>query len=211
MKTLSGYLEAVSRKFLTLNHTTKGKMNMRNKTVKSMATAAMVAALYFALSLPFLALNFGAVQLRVSEALTLLPVFSTNPVVGLTLGCVLVNTLGAVTGANILGPLDIIFGSAATLLAGFLSYRLRDIRWKDLPLLSALAPVLINGIVVGLELTLVISGGFNLNIFLINFAQVAFGEAIACYVLGLPLVHALERTGVSQKIFTPLSAGKASL
>lgn len=83
-----------------------------------MAMTAMIAALYFALSLPFMTLIFGPVQLRIAEALTLLPVFAANPVAGLTLGCVLVNTLGAATGANILGPLDIVFGSAATLLAG---------------------------------------------------------------------------------------------
>lgn len=174
---------------------------MRNNTVKQMATAAMVAALYFALSLPFMTLNFGAVQMRIAESLTLLPVFAVNPIAGLTLGCVLVNAFGAFTSANILGPLDIVFGSAATLLAATMSYKLRGVRFKGLPLASALAPVLVNGTVVGLELTLVISGGFNLPIFLINFAQVAFGEAIACFALGIPLVRALEKTGASKKIF----------
>ena len=119
-----------------------------------------------------------------------------------SLGCVLVNLLGAVSGANILGPLDIVFGSAATLLAGFLSYALRDVRIKGLPLLSALMPVLANGIVVGLELTFVISGGFNLSVFLVNAAQVALGEAIACFVLGLPMVRALEKTGLGKKLFS---------
>ena len=174
---------------------------MRNNTVKKMAMTAMIAALYFALSLPFMTLIFGPVQLRIAEALTLLPVFAANPVAGLTLGCVLVNTLGAATGANILGPLDIVFGSAATLLAGFLSYHFRDIRLKGLPILSALMPVLANGIIVGLELTFVISGGFNLGVFLFNAGQVALGEAIACFALGLPMVRALEKTGVGKKIF----------
>ena len=174
---------------------------MRNNTVKKMAMTAMIAALYFALSLPFMTLIFGPVQLRIAEALPLLPVFAANPVAGLTLGCVLVNTLGAATGANILGPLDIVFGSAATLLAGFLSYHFRDIRLKGLPILSALMPVLANGIIVGLELTFVISGGFNLGVFLINAGQVALGEAIACFALGLPMVRALEKTGVGKKIF----------
>ena len=191
----------VSRKFLTLKHTTKGKLNMRNNTVRKMAVNAMVAALYFALSLPFMTLIFGPVQLRISEAFTLLPVFSTTPIAGLTLGCVLVNAFGAFTNANILGPLDILFGSAATLIAAFLTHQLRNIRFKNLPLLSALMPVLANGIVVGLELTFVISGGFSLPVFLINAGQVAFGEAIACFVLGIPLVRALEKTGVGKKIF----------
>ena len=97
---------------------------MRNNTVRKMAVNAMVAALYFALSLPFMTPDLWArVQLRISEAFTLLPVFSaTPPIAGLTLGCVLVNAFGAFTNANILGPLDIVFGSAATLLAAFLTY-----------------------------------------------------------------------------------------
>ena len=163
---------------------------MRNNTVRKMAVNAMVAALYFALSLPFMTLIFGPVQLRISEAFTLL-----------TLGCVLVNAFGAFTNANILGPLDIVFGSAATLLAAFLTYHLRNVRFKNLPLLSALMPVLTNGIIIGLELTFVMSGGFSLPVFLINAGQVALGEAVACFVLGLPMVRALEKTGVGKKIF----------
>lgn len=174
---------------------------MRNNTVRKMAVNAMVAALYFALSLPFMTLIFGPVQLRISEAFTLLPVFSATPIAGLTLGCVLVNAFGAFTNANILGPLDIVFGSAATLLAAFLTYHLRNIRFKNLPLLSALMPVLTNGTIIGLELTFVMSGGFSLPVFLINAGQVALGEAVACFVLGLPMVRALEKTGVGKKIF----------
>ncbi len=175
---------------------------MRNNTVKKMAVTAMVAALYFALSLPFMTLLFGPVQLRIAEAFTLLPVFSTNPIAGLTLGCVLVNAFGAFTSANILGPLDIVIGSAATLFAAFLSYHFREVRFKGLPLLSALMPVLINGIIIGLELTFVMSNGFDFTLFLINAGQVALGEAIACFALGLPLVKALEKTGIAKKIFS---------
>ena len=66
---------------------------------------------------------------------------------------------------------------------------------------AVIMPVLANGIIVGLELTFVISGGFNLGVFLINAGQVALGEAIACFALGLPMVRALEKTGVGKKIF----------
>ena len=45
------------------------------------------------------------------------------------------------------------------------------------------------------------SGGFSLPVFLINAGQVALGEAVACFVLGLPMVRALEKTGVGKKIF----------
>ena len=114
----------------------------------------------------------------------------------------LVNTLGVFTKANILGPLDVLFGSAATLLAAFFTHQLRNVRIKGLPFLSALMPVLVNGIVIGLELTFVISGSFNLPIFLINAGQVALGEAIACFALGLPMVRALEKTGLGNKLFS---------
>ena len=175
---------------------------MRNTNVQKMAVTAMIAALYFALSLPFMTLIFGPVQLRIAEALTLLPVFSVNPIAGLTLGCILVNTLGAMSAANILGPLDILFGSAATLIAAFLTHYFRNVRFKGLPLLSALMPVLCNGIVIGLELTFVMSGGFELPLFLVNAGQVALGEFISCFALGLPLIRALEKTGLSHKLFS---------
>lgn len=82
-----------------------------------------------------------------------------------------------------------------------MTYHLRNVRFKNLPLLSALMPVLTNGIIIGLELTFVMSGGFSLPVFLINAGQVALGEAVACFVLGLPMVRALEKTGVGKKIF----------
>ena len=82
-----------------------------------------------------------------------------------------------------------------------MTHQLRGVRIKGLPFLSALMPVLVNGIVIGLELTFVISGSFNLPIFLINAGQVALSEAIACFVLGLPMVRALEKTGLGNKLF----------
>ncbi len=174
---------------------------MRNQKTKKMVGSALVAALYFAMSLPFMTLNFGAVQLRVSEAFTLLPVFSPGAITGVTLGCVLVNAFGAATNANILGPLDILIGSLATFLAALCTYRLRNVRFKGLPLLAALPPVLFNAVIIGLELTFVISGGFNLPIFLVNAFQVGLGECIACFCLGIPMCYALEKTGVDRKIF----------
>lgn len=174
---------------------------MRNERVKNMAVSAMIAALYFALSLPFMTFNFGAVQLRVSEALTLLPIFAPQSAVGLTVGCVLVNTMGAATGMNVLGPLDIIIGSAATGIAALMTWQLRQVRIKGLPIAAAIPPILVNGLVVGLELTLVLGGGWNWGFFAVCFAQVAVGEAIACLCLGVPLVTALERTGAAEAIF----------
>ena len=80
-----------------------------------MVKGAMIAALYVALGVVFAPISFRAVQMRVAEALTLLPVFSPMAIGGLTLGCALTNFYGMVTGTSILGLLDIFFGSISVL------------------------------------------------------------------------------------------------
>ena len=80
-----------------------------NKTIRSMVRTAMIAAIYTALSLLLAPFSYGPVQVRVSEALTLLPVLSGEAIPGIVLGCALANAVGFATGANMLGFLDIIF------------------------------------------------------------------------------------------------------
>ena len=76
-----------------------------NRSVRSLCLAAMIAALYLALTLLFQPISFGAVQLRVSEAMTLLPAVFPEATIGLTLGCFLSNFLA---GANVY---DVVFGT----------------------------------------------------------------------------------------------------
>ncbi len=80
---------------------------MKQTSVNRMVKGAMIAALYVALGVVFAPISFRAVQMRVAEALTLLPVFSPMAIGGLTLGCALTNFYGMVTGTSILGLLDI--------------------------------------------------------------------------------------------------------
>ncbi|MEG2175045.1 MAG: QueT transporter family protein, partial [Oscillospiraceae bacterium] len=94
---------------------------------------------------------------------------------------------------DILGPLDILLGSAATLVAALLTRRLRFVRWRGLPVLAVLPPIILNALVVGGELSYMMTGGFSPAVFWLNAAQVGAGELIACVTLGLPLVWALER------------------
>ena len=108
-------------------------------TARSLCLSAMVAALYTALTLLFQAISFGAVQFRLSEALTLLPVLFPQAIPGLTVGCLLSNLLA---GANVY---DVVFGTLATLLGSILTYRLRR-----RPLLAALPPVACNAVIIGL-------------------------------------------------------------
>ena len=174
---------------------------MKQTSVNRMVKGAMIAALYVALGIAFAPISFRAVQMRVAEALTLLPVFSPAAIGGLTLGCALTNFYGMVTGNSILGLLDVLFGSLATLIAAWMTWKLSKITWKGLPILSPLPPILVNGVVIGWELMTAMTGGWNLGIFLTNAAAVAAGQLIPCYVLGLVLVYWMRKTGLDQKLF----------
>ncbi len=173
----------------------------RKLTTRDMAICAMIAALYAALCVALAPISYGVLNVRVAEALTLLPVFSPLCIWGVTLGCALANLVGFMTEVNILGPLDILFGTLATLIAAIMSFRLRHRRLGGLPVLSALPPILINAAVIGLELTYAILGAFEARAFLLNALSVAAGQAAACIVLGLPLVKLLERYGLDKKYF----------
>ena len=171
-------------------------------TTRNLVACAMIAALYTALCTTTAPISYGPLQVRIAEALTLLPVFSPFLIWGVTLGCALSNLVGFMTGADILGYMDIPFGTAATFLAAVLTYKLRGVRFGKIPVLSALPPVLVNALVIGLELTWLESGGFVPGIFLFNAFYVGLGQTIACFALGLPLVRVLERTGVAGRYLT---------
>lgn len=177
-------------------------MIVKTLTTRNMAIIAMIAALYTALCMALAPLSFGMVQVRVAEALTLLPVFSFAGVWGVTLGCALANLAGVFTGANILGAFDILFGTMATLIAALLSRKFRNIRIAGLPVVSAIPPVLINAIVIGAELSFVMApDGAFMSTFLTNFIYIAVGQSISCFVLGLIFVWVLEKTGTAKRCF----------
>lgn len=173
-------------------------MNLK-PTTRQMAVAAMLAALYCAISICLMPLSFGAVQIRVSEALTMTAIFGPAGVWGVTLGCAMTNAIGIATGANIIGALDVVFGTAATLIAALMSYGLRNVRFRGLPVAAALPPVLVNAVVIGGELCAV-TGQWHPAVFLMNAAYIAVGQALSCCVLGLLLVMVLERKGLAQRI-----------
>ena len=161
----------------------------RNTRVRFLTEAAMIAAGYTVLTLLAMMLNlaYGPVQFRFSEALTVLPVLTPAAVPGLAVGCLLSNLWSS------MGALDIIFGTAATLLAALTTYMVRNIRVKGIPILAPLPPVLFNALIVGVEMTIVSPGGFVFPAFLANALSVGLGELAVCYVLGLPLLVALEK------------------
>lgn len=161
---------------------------------KKLSRQAMIAAIYTVLSVALSAISYGPVQIRVSEAMTLLPVFGFGNVWGVTLGCFMTNLVGMFTGANILGALDILFGTFATFVAAVLSYLVRNIRFKNLPVLSVVPPVLVNAAVIGWELCVLINNGsFSAVVFFAQAASVAAGQLLSCGILGLVLVNIVEK------------------
>ena len=165
----------------------------KKKQVLWLTQAAVIAALYAALTVAQSLIAPGtasmAVQFRVSEAMTLLCCITPAAIPGLTLGCFLANFLFM----DAL-PVDMILGSLATLLAGLAMYALRNVRWKNLPLLAALMPALFNGVIIGLEIEIFfIEGPFHFTSFLVQGGLVALGELGVCFTLGLLLYKALDR------------------
>ena len=165
------------------------QQKQRNSKLLFMANAGVIAALYTVLTLVLAPLSVGNIQFRASEALTLLPVFAPAAIPGLTIGCILSNAVGVATGSNIAGWIDVIFGSAATLMAALLSRWLRRMQWKGIPVLAIWPPVILNALIVGGELAVV----YELPFWLCAL-EVGAGELGVCVFLGIPLVLALRKT-----------------
>lgn len=144
-----------------------------------MTRAAAIAAVYVVLTLVFAPISYGEVQVRISEALTILPFFTPAAVPGLFIGCLIAN----ITGGAIIW--DIIFGSIATLLGAIGTYKLRNNRW-----LAPIPPIISNTVIVPLVLRF--GYGVVLPIPLLMLF-IAIGEIISCYVLGEILLTLLAR------------------
>ena len=148
--------------------------------------AALMAAIYCLLTVIFQPISFGAVQFRIAEALTLLPVIFPEAVSGLFVGCLMANLLGGGVW------FDVVFGAIATLLAGLCTRR-----FASRPLLAAAMPVIFNGLIVGpvVYLGYIRAPGeaVDFTILYSTIGTVALGEAIVCFALGLLLVKVLRR------------------
>jgi len=145
---------------------------------KYVTTSALIGGCYAALTVLLAPISYGPMQVRVAEALTVLPYLFPPAIPGLYIGCMVANIWGG------FGPIDIFGGSAITLLAAYLTFRLRYFRK---PWLAPIPPVLLNGLGVGFYLHYLTDFSLWASI-----AWVALGEAVACF-LGLPLLYALIR------------------
>ncbi len=152
-----------------------------------MVQAAMIATIYIVLTFIANALGLAnhSIQVRFSEALTILPYFTPAAIPGLFVGCLISNTL---TGCAL--P-DIIFGSLATLIGAVLTYKLRRYKW-----LAPVPPIIANMIVV----PFVLLYAYGIRPLWLSFITVTAGEIISCGILGMILLLTLEK--YKNRIFT---------
>lgn len=189
---------------------------MRNVTPKSLGVArtGMIAAVYAAATLvAMLALQglaWGPVQFRISEAVCVLALLTPQAIPGLTIGCALANLIAlVVNGTGALGMLDVVFGSLATCLGALWCWKMRE-----RPKVAVLGPVIANALIVPAYLPLLLQGmgfytipftsialdGAYLPMYLFGLVATGIGEALVMYVLGLPLLAALKRSGVAKRL-----------
>ena len=153
---------------------------MKEKNAIFTTQAAMIAAIYVALCMVFAPISYGEVQIRVAEALTILPFFTPAAVPGLFIGCLIANILG---GGIVL---DVVLGSIATLIGGVGTYLLRD----KSRFLAPLPPILANALIV----PFVLRYGYGVPLPIpLMVGTVGLGEIIGCGILGMILLTALSR------------------
>lgn len=156
-------------------------MDKKKTPALYVAKGGIIAALYVALTFAFAPISFGAVQVRIAEMLTILPLFTPAAIPGLFLGCIIGNAAG---GAIVW---DVIFGSLATLIGAVLGYRLRGNRW-----LVPIPAVVSNTIIV----PLILKYGYGIPMSLPLMAlYICIGEIAGCYVLGEILAQILLKYG----------------
>lgn len=153
--------------------------------------AAVIAALYTVLTVFIAAFNLasGAIQIRISEALTILPYFTPAAIPGLFIGCLLSNII---TGAAIW---DVIFGSLATLIGAIGTYFLSR---KVSEWLAPVPPILANTLIIPFVLTYAYGIPDGIPFLMLT---VGAGEVLSCGVLGLILLLAIEP--IKHRIFQP--------
>jgi len=157
------------------------------KKTKYLTQAAMIAAIYVVLVEAFKPFAHGVMQVRIAEAMTILPYFTSAAVPGLTIGVLISNVIGPY------GTLDMVFGTLASFIAAYLSYKMPK------KFLVPLPPVLVNAVIIGLMLYYILLGTVDEMALLPIMGWVGLGQAIVCYGLGYPLMKILEK--YDEKIF----------
>jgi uncharacterized membrane protein len=188
--------------------------------VQRIVRISAIAALYSACTVVVMLFlgwfSWGPVQLRISEALTVLALFTPDAVCGLGLGCAIANIINIpLSGVGTLGLLDVVFGTLATVLGACFAWRFRDN-----PPLAVAGPVITNGLIVPAYLPLMLKGmgfytipltsisldGSYVAMYVFGLVATSIGEAAVMYILGLPLYRALRQSPVAEVLAEPEGA-----
>lgn len=165
---------------------------MKKLNTRQIALNGIVAGLYAAITILTASFAYGNIQLRISEALMMLLLFEPSLTVGLTIGCLIANLFSTVS------VLDIVIGTAATLLACLLTTRIKK------PWLAPLPTILVNAVMVGAMLSWLYMPSEQFWYGLLVFGgEVGAGEAAVLYVLGIPLYYAMKKTNFIEKLLHP--------
>jgi len=171
-----------------------------SKSTVYLTQAAVIAAAYVVLTLPFAQIAFGGpIQFRLAEALAVLAVLTPAAIPGLFLGCLLANWFNPQS----LGLIDIIFGSLATLIAAALTWKLsrklqeNQFMKKWSTVLALLPPVFVNALVVGSYLPFLLPDTeHSLAVVLSFMFSIALSQSIVIYLIGWPLLFGLKRAKI---------------
>ncbi len=159
------------------------------KSLVYLARAAVIAALYFALSVALNAIAFGPVQFRISEILVLLPIIFPEAIPGLTIGCFFTNFF-----FSPFGVFDMVIGTLATLIGAVGTYLLRR-----RPILATLPPIIANTLLVPLIFVLNDAS----TVYYLAMFEILASQIITCIVLGLPFTFALKKAMIAAHIPLP--------
>lgn len=164
-------------------------MKENKNKIMLVVLSGIIAALYVVLTLPMAQFAFGPIQFRLAEVLTVIPAFSFGGIPGVTIGCFLANLLNP----GNLGPIDIIGGTLATLIAGILSRLIG----KHNKYLAIIPPIVVNGLIVGAYLPFLLAepgSTVTTSLVIISMLEVAASEAVLLIVLGIPLILVINKT-----------------
>lgn len=165
---------------------------------KKMTVICMVAAVYVAVSIAMAPISFGQIQLRIAECLNLLPLIFPASGYGVVLGCFLTNLIGTLNGTDIIGIVDCVVGTMGTVIGVLGVLKFKDVKFKNIPYLSILMPVISNGILVGIELGFILYPSDVVMGSIVSGIWVAIGELISM-IVGYILVKELDKTEIFKK------------
>ncbi|MCH3962327.1 MAG: QueT transporter family protein [Solobacterium sp.] len=167
-------------------------------STRTFSRVAMIAAIYTVLTLCLAPISFGNFQIRISEALTMLPLIYQPSIIGVALGCFLSNLIGAMMGLNPTGLIDAVVGTMATLGAAYCTWKLKDLLVQKVPLAAMSMPVIWNFVFVGAELGYLMMPDNVLLGTVIFGGEVAVGEIVAV-ILGFFLNRVFVKTKIFEK------------